>query len=85
MILTTVYGFLFAVLAGYVTALIAGRLVLFHGAVLACLVAVVALLSLLADLDSGAIWSQLATLLFLAPGAMLGAMFRNARVKPSNQ
>lgn len=85
MLLTTVYGFLVAILAGYVTALLAGRQVLFHGAVLACLIALIALLSLLADLNSGAIWSQLATLLFLAPGATLGAMFRNARVKPSNQ
>lgn len=76
MAITTVYGFCFAVLAGYVAASIAGRRRLFHGAVLACLMAFVAMLSLLVDLGNGSVWSQLATLLFMTPAVMIGAMAR---------
>jgi len=75
-VLTAIYGFFSAALAGYVAARIAGRLVLWHGAVLACLVALVALLSLLAELGTGSIWSQLVALLFMAPAVMIGAMMR---------
>ena len=76
MIVTTAYGFFFAALAGYVAAWIAGRLALLHGAMLAFLVIVIAVLSLLADLGNGAIWSQLVALLFMAPAVMIGAMIR---------
>ena len=74
--LTSVYGFFFAALAGYLTALIAGRLELFHAAVLACLLALIALLSLLADLRTGSMWSQLVALLLMAPAVLIGAMIR---------
>jgi hypothetical protein len=75
-ILTAIYGFFVAALAGFVAARIAGRLALFHGALLACLVAIIALLSLLADLGTGSIWSQLVALLFMAPAVTIGAMMR---------
>lgn len=75
-ILTSIYGFFFAALAGNVAARIAGRLELLHAAVLACLVALIALLSLLADLGNESVWSQLAALLFMAPAVMIGAMIR---------
>jgi len=75
-VLTAIYGFFIAALAGHVAARIAGRLELLHAAVLACLVALVALLSLLADLGAGSVWSQLVALLFMAPAVMIGAMTR---------
>lgn len=75
-ILTTVYGFFFSTVAGYIAARIAGRLALFHAALLACLVALIALLSLLADLGAGSVWSQLVALVFMAPAVMIGAMIR---------
>lgn len=75
-ILTTVYGFFFAALGGYLAARIAGRLVLMHGAVLACLIGLIAVLSLFAELGSGSIWSQIVALLFMAPAVMIGAMMR---------
>lgn len=79
-ILTTVYGFFFAALGGYIAARIAGRNELLHGAALACLMAFVALISLLAELGSAAIWSQISALLFMVPAVLVGAMIRVRRV-----
>ena len=77
--LTAIYGFFFAALAGRLAARISGRLELFHAAVLACLTALVAMLSLLADLGSGVVWSQLVVLIIMAPAVMIGAMIRLKR------
>ena len=74
MIVSAIYGFLFSILAGYLAARIAGRLELLHAAVLACLAALIALLSLFADLGRGAVWSEIVVLLFMAPAVMLGGM-----------
>lgn len=74
-ILSAVYGFFFSALAGFIAARIAGRLELLHGALLACLVAMIALISLFAQSGSGSVWSQMVALLFMAPAVMLGAMY----------
>ena len=76
MVLTTIYGCFFAALAGFITASIAGRPALLHGAVLACLVELVAMLSLLVTLGDASIWSEVSALLFMAPAVMIGAMIR---------
>lgn len=90
-ILTTIYGILFAALGGYVAARIAGRLELLHTAVLAGVIALLALISLIVELGKGSVWSQVAALLFMAPAALLGAMVRlrkkdeaGHRTAPSN-
>ena len=76
MILSTVYGLVFACLGGYVAARIAQRLELLHAVVLALLMATVALISLFAAIDKGPVWSQIAALLFMAPAAAVGGMVR---------
>ena len=73
-VVTILYGIVCAAVGGYVTGRLAGRLPLLHAAVLACLVAVIALISLLATLGSGSIWTQLVALLFLAPAVLVGGM-----------
>jgi hypothetical protein len=91
-VLTTIYGILFAALGGYVAAWIAGRLELLHVAVLSCVVALLALISLITELGKGSVWSQVAALLFMAPAVMLGGMVRlkkrdeaGDRAAPSNR
>jgi hypothetical protein len=76
MILSTVYGVVFACLGGYAAARIAQRLELLHAAILALLMATGALISLFAELGRGSAWSQIAALLFMAPAAALGGMIR---------
>jgi len=76
MILSTVYGLVFAGLGGYVAARIANCLELFHGALVALLMATGALISLFAEIDKGSVWPQIAALLFMVPAAALGGMVR---------
>jgi hypothetical protein len=65
-----VWGCGFALVAGFLTAHIAGRKPSTHGAVLAALVAAGALVSLIAS--GGARWSQLSALLLMAPLVWVG-------------
>ncbi len=71
---STVYGVIFAGLGGFAAARIAGRAPLLHAAVLACLLGLIALVSLLAQLRSGVIWSQLTAIVFMAPAAVVGGI-----------
>ncbi len=70
----TIYGVIFAGLGGYAAAWIAGRAPLLHAVALACVLALIALISLLAQLRSGVIWSQLVTIVFMAPAAVVGGI-----------
>ncbi len=76
MILTTIYGFVFAFLGGYVAARVANRLELLHASLLALLLATGAMISLFAELGRGSVWTQISALLFMAPAAALGGMVR---------
>jgi len=69
------YGVFFALLAGYVTAWIARRRVLWPVLVLAAIVAIVAALSLLLARDQAA-WSELAALILMAPAVVVGGAIR---------
>jgi hypothetical protein len=69
-IVSTVWGCLFALIAGFLTAHIAGRKPSTHAGVVALLVAAGALVSLIAA--PGDRWSQLTALLLMAPLAWLG-------------
>src|SRR3954467_2125188 len=70
-IASIVWGAVFALVAGWLTARIAGRRPMLHTAIVAALIAVGALLSLLLR-PSGAIWSQVSALVIMAPCALIG-------------
>lgn len=69
-------GIAAAALGGYVAALIAGHRPVLHGALVATLLATGAIASLISTLGHGAIWSQLAALVLMAPSALAGGMLR---------
>jgi hypothetical protein len=70
---TIVWGVVFALVAGWLTARVAARRPGTHAAILAALIAAGALISLLAS-SSGSIWSQIAALVFMAPAAWIGGV-----------
>ena len=74
------FGMAFALLAGYVAAWIAGRRPLVHGIAVAVLLALGAAISLLSTFGSGAVWSQTAALVLMAPCAVLGGWLRMRQV-----
>lgn len=69
-------GVVAALLGGYVAAWLAGRRPLAHGVAVALLLVLGATISLLSTLGHGAIWSQLAALLLMAPSAAFGGWVR---------
>ena len=76
LILSILYGIFFALLAGYLTALIAKVDDLRYVLLLAAIIAAGALFSLLARPGAGAIWSQVSALLLMAPAALVGGHLR---------
>ncbi len=67
-----VWGCVFALIAGFLTAHIAGRRPSTHAAVVGAIIAVGALLSMVLTPPGTARWSQIAALLLMAPCAWLG-------------
>jgi hypothetical protein len=80
-----VWGAVFALIAGWLTARIAARRPATHAAVLAGLIALGAVVSLVAGPGS-AIWSQVSALLIMAPCAWIGGLLAGrstvGRVRP---
>jgi ABC-type Mn2+/Zn2+ transport system permease subunit len=72
-------GMLCALLGGYLAAVLAGRKPAAHGVAVACVLALGAAASLVATVGHGAIWSQLAALVLMAPCAWLGGRLRARR------
>ena len=70
MIGASVYGVAFALLGGYLSALIAGRRPLAHGVAMAAVLAAVATGSLMMTIGKGHVWSQVAALTLMAPVVM---------------
>jgi hypothetical protein len=68
-----VYGMTFAALGGLIAALVAGRRPVLHAAIVGAVLAVGALVSLLSRPGAGAIWSQLAAIVLMAPSTVVGA------------
>lgn len=66
-----IWGCVFALVAGWLTARIAPRRPATHAAILAALIATGAVVSLVAS-PPGAIWSQVSALVAMAPCAWLG-------------
>ena len=70
-------GVVFAFLGGYLAGQIAGRRPLAHGIAVAGVLALGATASLVSTLGTGAIWSQVAALVLMAPSAGLGGWARS--------
>lgn len=78
---STVYGVFFALLSGYVAARLAGKKEIAHASAVACILAVIATISLVAQPGHGSLWSQIAALGFMTPAAILGGVVRAQQVK----
>lgn len=70
---TIALGVLFALAGGYIAQRVARRGDLVAGIAVGCIVAIGALISLVSSPGAGARWSQLATILLMAPAAVAGA------------
>jgi hypothetical protein len=79
MLVTIVEGVVFAAAGGYVAGWLAGRRPLAHAVAVAAVLAAGAVASLAATLGHGAVWTQLAALLFMAPSAVWGGWWRARR------
>jgi hypothetical protein len=76
MLLSIATGVVFALAGGHVAGWIAGRRPVAHGVAVAAVLALGAIVSLVATVGHGAIWSQVAALLLMAPSAVLGGWLR---------
>jgi multisubunit Na+/H+ antiporter MnhE subunit len=79
---TIIWGVVFALIAGWLTARIAVRHPAMHAVVLAALIALGALLSLLLSSSGSAIWTQVAALLLMAPAALAGGALARRNLEP---
>lgn len=77
-IASVIWGCVFALVAGWLTARIAGKRPVVHAAVLAVLIALGALASIAAR-PGDAMWSQLSALALMAPCAWLGGRIASTR------
>ena len=74
-----VWGCVFALVAGWLTGRVAGHHQTRHALVIGLLIAAGALVSLIARPGDGAVWSQLATLLLMAPLTVGGGVLASRR------
>jgi hypothetical protein len=82
MAVSVVYGILFAVLAGWVAAGIAGRRDLLAAKIVAVILALGAVVSMNSITNTGFPWTQVSALFLMAPAVVLGGML-NLRRKAS--
>jgi hypothetical protein len=75
-----VFGMIFALVGGYAAASLARRQPLVHSVAVAALLAIGAAISLLGTLGNGAVWSQVAALVLMAPCAVPGGWLRFRQV-----
>lgn len=73
-------GIASAFLGGYLAARLAGRHPSAHGLAVALILALAATISLVSTVGHGAIWSQVAALVLMAPAAAVGGVARSRRV-----
>ncbi len=78
---STVYGMFFAALAGYLAARIAGKKEIKHSVAVACIMAVIATVSLIAQPGHGSLWSQIAVLGFMVPATIVGGVLRAQQLR----
>ena len=80
MLASIAVGMVFALLGGYVAGWLAQRRPLAHGVAVATVLALGATGSLLGTLGKGAVWSQVAALVLMAPSAIAGGWLRKRQV-----
>jgi ABC-type Mn2+/Zn2+ transport system permease subunit len=76
MALAVVYGLSFALLAGFIAGRVGGRHDLLSGLVLAGVVALGAIASMITRPGRGALWTQIAALVFFVPACAAGDWIR---------
>jgi len=76
MLITILAGVVFAAVGGYVAGWLAGRRPVAHAVAMAVLLAVGATVSLVMTLGHGAVWTQVAALVLMAPSAVVGGWWR---------
>lgn len=81
MIGSTLYGVVFALLAGYLCARVARRAELAHGLALGALLGAASVVSIVARRPGATVWSQTAALTLMAPAAVLGAWLRALQLR----
>ncbi len=79
--ITVVYGILFAALGGFIAAVLGKHFEIEHALAVTSLIAAFGAASLLATVKTGAIWTQLAAILIIAPSAMLGGYLRQRQIR----
>ena len=79
LLVSILVGVVSAFLGGYLAASLAGRKPLAHGLAVAVILAIGAGVSLVSTIGHGAIWTQVAALLLMAPSAALGGWVRARR------
>ena len=75
------YGVGFALVAGFVAGLISRRRDLISGMILALIIAVPALISMVTRPGVGALWSQTAALVLMAPAGLVGDWIRLSKLR----
>lgn len=76
MLASMLVGVAAAFLGGYLAARLAGRNPAAHGLAVAAILAIGAIISLVSTFGHGSLWSQVAALVLMAPGAALGGWVR---------
>ena len=79
-VLSTLYGITFALLAGYLATSLAGRAPLGHAIAVAGLIGLGAIVSMVMSAAGAALWSQLSALVLMAPSAAFGGLIRQGRL-----
>lgn len=77
--LAILVGTAFAIAGGYLTATLARKSPVGHATALAILLASIAAWSIHASPVKDPIWSQVCAIFFMAPGAILGGVFRSVQ------
>ena len=83
MVVSIVYGIVFAALSGFLAAWLAKRYEFEHGLAVASVIAAIGAASLLTSPGGDAKWTQLAALLLMAPSALAGGWYRARQVGES--
>jgi len=83
MLASIAVGSVFALLGGYAAAWLARRRPLAHGVAVATVIALGAAISLFATIGKGAVWSQVAALVVMAPCAVAGGWLRARQASAS--
>ncbi|HKS76933.1 MAG TPA: hypothetical protein VJQ82_27240 [Terriglobales bacterium] len=81
MILSVVYGVVFAIGGGYLAAWIAGKFEIEHAFAVATLVAAIGAASYIAEAPGESKWTQLSGILIIAPAAILGGYLRRRQLR----